>query len=260
MIDRRRHVETESDRFALVLAGADPASRVPTCPEWNALNLFKHLTEVHQFWAAVIGDRLTEAEVADFEKYQGALPDDPLQLQDLLREATVALLAALSDRDRSEPAWSWFPPDQTVGFTWRMQTHEATMHRVDAELTAGLPISEIPPDVAAEGIDHVIDVMWAWAPPEVDRRITATIELRASDTGQSWLVNTIRWSGQAWGRDFKDWIGGQRADGGRAEATVAGAVADLDLLLWTRADRGTVRAGNEGALSEFQALLDDGIQ
>ena len=36
-----------------------------------------------------------------------------------------------------------------------MQTHEATMHRVDAELAAGLPIGPINPEVAADGIDHV---------------------------------------------------------------------------------------------------------
>lgn len=52
--------------------------------------------------------------------------------------------------------------DQTVGFTRRMQTYEATMHRVDAELTAGLPVGPIAPDVAASAVDHAIDVMWGW--------------------------------------------------------------------------------------------------
>ena len=42
MIDRRPHIQGESDRFALVLATTDPASRVPTCPDWNAVDLLKH--------------------------------------------------------------------------------------------------------------------------------------------------------------------------------------------------------------------------
>ena len=260
MIDRSRHIQTESDRLGVVLATTDPASRVPTCPDWNAIDLLKHLTRVQQFWAAVIGDRLTATAVSEFEKSRPALPDDPAQLLDLRREATADLLTALADRDPSEQAWSWFPADQTVSFTWRMQTHEATMHRVDAELAAGLPISPINPEVAADGIDHAVNVMWAWAPAEVERRVTGTVELKATDTHRSWLVKTIRWSGQAWGQTFNDQIGCERADVGTPEATISGTAEDLDLLLWTRADRAVVRSGDQHALSEFQAMLDDGIQ
>jgi uncharacterized protein (TIGR03083 family) len=260
MIDRRRHIHDESDRFGLVLATADPASRVPTCPDWTAVDLLKHLTQVHRFWATVIGDRLTEAEVSQFERNRPALPDDPAQLQELRRQATADLLTALSNRDPSDQAWSWFPPDQTVGFTWRMQTHEATMHRVDAELAAGLPIGPIGSEVAADGIDHVVNVMWAWAPAEAERRVTGTIELRATDTGQSWLVKTTRWSGQAWGQTFNNQIGCERADSDEPDATVAGTAENLNLLVWTRADRTVARTGKEQALTEFQAMLDDGIQ
>ena len=260
MIDRRRHIQDESDRFGVVLARTDPANRVPTCPDWNAVDLLKHFTQVHQFWAAVIGDRLTGTAVGEFEKSRPALPDDPAQLLDLRHEATADLLTALTDRDPSEQAWSWFPADQTVGFTWRMQTHEATMHRVDAELAAGLPISRIDPEVAADGIDHAVNVMWAWAPAEVERRVTGTIELKATDTSQSWLVKTFRWSGQAWGQTFNAQIGCERAEAGEADATVTGTAEDLDLLIWTRADRTVVRSGDQHALSEFQAMLDDGIQ
>lgn len=260
MLDRRRHIQREADRFGVVLAAADPASPVRTCPDWKAADLLRHLTEVHQFWAAVIGDRLTASGVADFEKTRPSLPDDPGRLQDLRRQATADLLTALSDRDPAEQAWSWFPPDQTVGFTWRMQTHEATMHRVDAELAAGLAIGPIDAEVAADGIDHVLDVMWAWVPPEVPRRRTGTVALEATDTGRSWLVNAFRWSGQAWGQRFDDQIGCERADAGTPDAIVSGTAEDLDLLVWTRADRNVVRSGDEGALVEFQAMLDYGIQ
>ena len=260
MIDRRRHIQDESERLGLVLATTDPASRVPTCPDWTAVDLLKHLTGVHQFWATVIGDRLTAAQVSELDATRPALPDDPAELLDLRREATAQLLSALSARDPSEQAWSWFPPDQTVGFTWRMQTHEATMHRVDAELAAGLPIGPIGPEVAADGIDHVVNVMWAWAPAEVERRITATVELKATDTGQAWLVNTIRWSGQAWGQRFNNQIGCERVGARDPDATVAGTAEDLDLLVWTRANQGVIRSGDRHALTEFQAILDAGIQ
>ena len=38
--------------------------------------------------------------------------------------------------DPAEPAWTW-SAEQTVGFTLRRQAHEALIHRLDAEQTAG---------------------------------------------------------------------------------------------------------------------------
>ena len=260
MIDRSRHIQAESDRFAAVLATCDPASRVPTCPEWSADDLLKHLVRVHQFWAAVIGERLTASGLGEFEKSRPELPDDLERLLDLRRQASADLLAALSDRDPSEHAWSWFPADQTVGFTWRMQTHEATMHRVDAELTAGVGISPISPEVASDGIEHALNVMWAWAPPGIERRVTATIELEATDLHQSWIANTIRWSGEAWGQTLVNQITCERAESGDPDATISGTAENLDLLLWTRADRDVARSGDRDALNELQAMLAGGIQ
>ena len=258
-MDRGRQIQEESDRFGAVLAGCDPASDVPTCPQWTALDLLSHVVTVQRFWAAVIGDRLNGAAVDDYERSHAPLPDDPAPLLVLRGQATIDLLTALRSRDASEPAWSWFPPDQTVGFTWRMQTHEATMHRVDAELAAGLPISPIPTEVAEDGVDHVVDVMWAWAPPEAQRRVTGTVELLATDSGQRWLVRTFRWSGQVWGQDFTDQIGCERADRGGPDATISGTAQDLDLLVWTRADENITRSGSDEVLGELQAVLDDGI-
>lgn len=259
MIDRRAQIATESDRFAAVLDAADPAAAVLTCPGWTALELLKHLTEVHQFWAAVIGDRLMGEAVGEFEENRPPLPDDPAELQQLRRQATADLLAALDGRDPSEEAWSWFGPDQSVDFTWRMQTHEATMHRVDAELTAGQPVSPIDAEVAADGIDHVLDVMWNWAPADAERTRSGVVELRATDSGRTWQVGTVRWSGQAWGQTFTDQPTGERVEGRRPHATISGTAEELDLLLWTRQDRGLRREGDQHVLAEFQAIINAGI-
>lgn len=189
----------------------------------------------------MIGDRLTEPAIEEFEHRRPALPDDLVQLQDRRRAATADLLAALSSRDVSEAAvWSWFAADQTVGFTWRMQTHEATMHRVDAELAAGLPTGGIDPEVATDRIDHMLDVMRVWPHADAARRITGTIELQAADTGKRWLANTIRWSGQAWGQAFTDQPGCIRTSAGEPDAIITGTAENLDLLVWTRANRETL--------------------
>jgi uncharacterized protein (TIGR03083 family) len=260
VLDRGRHIQAESDRFAAVVAGCRPTEKVPTCPGWTVKDLLGHLVTVQSFWAVVIGDHLDGAAVADHERSRPPLPDDLAALQALRSQATTDLLTALRSRDDSEPAWSWFEADQTVGFTWRMQTHEATMHRVDAELAAGLPVSPVPPEVAEDGVDHVVDVMWAWAPREAERRTTGVVELLATDSGRRWLVRTFRWSGTAWGQTFTDQIGCERTDRGDPAATVSGTAEDLDLLVWTRAEHGITRSGDGEVLSELQAMLDDGIQ
>lgn len=152
-------------------------------------------------------------------------------------------------------------PDQTVDFTWRMQTHEATMHRVDAELTAGVALSPIPAAIAADGVDHVVNVMWAWAPASAARRVTGRVDVRATDTGRVWRLATIRWSGEAWGQTFTDQASCVPADddSGVAQAVVSGTAEALDLLVWTRRDEGIERSGDEQVLAEFQATLDGGI-
>lgn len=260
MIDRHQHIDAEAARFAAVLAAVAPQAPVPTCPGWTAHDLLKHLIEVHEFWAAVIGDHLDADGVEDLQRNRTPPPDDVAGLLRARACATTDLLAALAARDPAEPAWSWFPPDQSVGFTWRMQTHEATMHRVDAELTAGTEIGPIAPEVAAEGVDHVLDVMWAWAPPDAESRATGVLELLAEDTGQRWLLQTRRWSGQAWGQTFDNIPTCVRVSVGDPAASLRAAVQDLDLLVWTRADRGVARSGDAAVLAEFQAVLDQGIQ
>jgi uncharacterized protein (TIGR03083 family) len=258
---RAAHIDAESARFASVLGTVEPSTPVPTCPAWTAHDLLAHLTEVHSFWAAVIGERLTAAQVGEFEERRDSPPTDRDDLLDTRRRATASMLAALEARAPEEAAWSWFEPDQTVDFTWRMQTHEATMHRVDAELTAGVALSPIPAAIAADGVDHVVNVMWAWAPASAARRVTGRVDLRATDTGRVWRLATIRWSGEAWGQTFTDQASCVPADddSGVAQAVVSGTAEALDLLVWTRRDEGIERSGDEQVLAEFQATLDGGI-
>jgi uncharacterized protein (TIGR03083 family) len=253
-------VDAEAARFADVLQGIDPDTPVPTCPGWTARDLLKHLIEVHDFWAAVIGDQLMGEEVDAYEKSRPAFTDDVDELFRQREEATGRLLVALRKREPQEEAWSWFAPDQTVGFTRRMQTHEATMHRVDAEVAAGRAVSPISDEVAAGGVDHVLDVMLNWVPDSAEVTPGPVVELRAADTGQRWLLELYRWSGQAWGQEFADQIGGRRAAGEAAPAAVvSGPVAQLDLFVWSRP--ATVeQSGDEHALAELTALREFGIQ
>src|SRR6185437_9062559 len=103
MMDRLAVIDSESRRLGEVLSAADPSSRCPTCPDWNALDLLWHLTEVHLFWAAVLeGPIHSETELAAVEQ---AKPDRPNALVDLLvlrEQATGALIGQLANRADAE--------------------------------------------------------------------------------------------------------------------------------------------------------------
>lgn len=261
-MDRLAVIRAESERFAEVLADAPADARCPTCPDWDARDLLWHLIEVHSFWDRILrSGALTEADVEAVEKDK---PERPEAIEDLLTlraHTTSSLVRQLAELPDDEPRWSWFPDDQTVGFTRRMQTYEAALHRVDAELTAGVPVSALAVDVAAGAIDHCVDVMWrGWSPPGATYEPLSVVELVATDTGDRWSVQLGHLRGE------HEWMGGaydvpsaRRAQGGEPVATVSGPVNDLALWAWVRGGEVTI-AGDAEARAEIDALHAYGIQ
>ena len=225
-MDRAAIIRAESDRFAQVLAAAAPEAPCPTCPDWNALDLLWHLTEVHWFWSQVLArDARTDSDIGAIEEAKPPRPASIAELLALRSRSTGQLLDQLEVLADDAPRWSWWESDQTTGFTRRMQTYEATMHRVDAELTAGLTVGPIAPEVAAGALDHAVDVMWGWLPDGAHYEALATAELVASDLDQRWLVEVGRWTAGP-GRSAPR---ARRAIRGPAAVTVTAAVEDLAL-------------------------------
>jgi uncharacterized protein (TIGR03083 family) len=258
-MDRISVIRAESDRLADVLARAESGSPVPTCPDWTASDLLWHVVEVHDFWARILSnDVRDDAGVAEIEADKPARPaaiDDVLALR---ADATARLVDALGRFDDDDPRWSWWPDDQTVGFTRRMQTYEATMHRVDAELTAGVAVSPIAADVASGAIDHAVDVMWGWMPDWATYEPTVVAQFRATDTGGTWLVEVGHWfgTGPESGNQF-DMPRAVRATGGEPALRVAAPVEQLARWAWTRQGSADVDGEPTDALD---ALIANGIQ
>lgn len=259
-MDRLAIISAESQRFADVLSRTPPDARCPTCPDWSASDLLWHLTEVHLFWAAILQRRILSA--ADLPAVDAAKPGRPAATADLLalrERATAELIRQLAGLDDAEPRWSWWPPDQTVGFTRRMQTYEATMHRVDAELAAAVAITPIGDDVAAGAVDHAVDVMWGWMPEGASYRVKDLVEFVAADTGQRWLVEVGCWTAPS--QDAEAGVESPRATragSGVPSATVTAPVADLALWAWTRG--GSVRAsGHPAAIDALNAVVAQGM-
>ena len=267
--DRTRyldHLRDESDRFRAALAVADPAAVVPTCPEWNAEDLLWHLTEVQLFWSAIVeGPVLEDSEIEAVESGKPARPAARSALQVLSAAATARLAAALSAAGPAAPAWSWHPADRTAGFTFRRQAHEALIHRVDAELTAGVDVSPFDPGLATDGVDEMLRIFWGipgggWATFHPGEHV---VEFVTSDTARSWPVLLGRWTGTGpqSGREFDEPTGMAIDDDSIAPtARVRGSAADLDRWLWTRGGSDVERTGDAAVLAVVDEIIADGVE
>lgn len=263
-VDWRGVIAQESDRFAAVLAGTAADAGVPNCPDWTALDLAWHLATVHRFWSEVIARAVQPDEkIEDLESSAPERPATMVEVLALSSQWTGELLEALAAREADDAAWSWFPPDRTVGFTRRMQTHEATIHRVDAEQAAGRGVTPIDPAVAAAGIEHSIDVMWAsgafWKPDWAKDDELGVAEFVAPDVELQRVVTVRRWQGVnptsgnrysvAYTRDA-----GERNPSARIEASAH----DLDLWCWGRGDAARID-GDAAGRAALAALREIGM-
>ncbi len=261
-MDHIEVIRAESQRFAQVLADAAPDAPSPTCPDWTVSDLLWHLVEVHDFWAGILETgALTDEQMQAVEDAKPQRPETVEETLALRERATARLCHQLAVHGDAEPRWTWWPPDQTVGFTRRMQVCEATMHRVDAELAAGVRRTAIGREAAVALVDQCVDVMWGWVPEWARQDIHGVVELRAADTGQRWLMEIGRWSGVGpeSGREFDLPFGRRAQPDAAASAMAVAPVVDLALWAWKRG--GVVqRAGGKDLVASLDALVATGIQ
>jgi uncharacterized protein (TIGR03083 family) len=261
--DYMTHLARNSARFVEVLRQAAPQTRVPTCPEWDADDLLWHLGEGQRFWATVVGRGLTAyADVEDLDN--GERPGDRDGLFAYFDHASADLHHALSTTSPGTPAWTWCQ-DETVGFIRRRQAHEALIHRIDAELTAG-DRTPMDTDLSADGVDEALHFMDAglrsWG--RIIYEPAQTIRVETTDTDDSWLVTLGRLTGIADDGTAHDDLyltvaetDDDGSDSGEpAAATMSGAAADLDCWLWNRPPVGQVeRTGDPAVLERFDRTI-----
>ena len=260
-LDYLRHIADESDRFRAALRTTPPGAAVPTCPEWDAADLVWHLAEVQSFWGRVVQQRCTDP--AELSGADPARPERYDDLLDLARHAAQDLVTTLRTTPAATPVWTW-AEEQTTGFVLRRQAHEALIHRVDAECTVD-DRTPLDPALAADGVDEALRIMFSGAPEgaEVVVDAAATLRLRTSDTGASWLVTLARYEGA-------DEQGGPSAGptlvvadddpGLPTAAAVSAAAGDLDCWLWGRPPLGSVDlSGDVKVLAGLRQVVDAGV-
>ena len=256
------HLRIESEAFAVALTDVPDDRQVPTCPDWTALDLAHHLTEVQSFWAAVVSGPLLTDEAAEDVAKPAPAASVPAQLKDL-RAASARLAAALATTPADTPAWTW-STEQTVGFTFRRQAHEALVHRLDAQLTAGLR-TPVDPTLATDGVDEALRVMFGGCPPwgQITPVAGPTVRLVTSDTGASWLTSPARFTGtdpDGTAYDDPDIVVAESDSGGDVAATITGTAEDLLCWLWKRPTVGTLsHMGDESALAAVNQVVTQPI-
>jgi uncharacterized protein (TIGR03083 family) len=258
-------IAQESARMADALAQAPLTAPVPSCSDWSAADLAYHLGEVQDFWSQIVGNAPAGPDDADDTE---RLADD--ELVPFLRTRTEALLAALAAHDPADPCWSWSSTGGTVGWVLRRQAHEALVHRVDAEQTAGLPVTDPGIALAADGVDEMLGVMvsglpaWATFTPDGQR-----VRLLATDAEREWVLafgrfhGTSPTTGTEYDEECGELVGGAPWEGEDEDvtATVAGPAWDLELWLWGRGGaEGLTVEGDHAAVDRLRAVIVDSTQ
>ena len=177
-------------------------------------------------------------------------------LANYLKDASDRLAAALSRSDPHDPCWSW-SSDHTVGFTRRRQTHEALIHRVDAELAVGIdPV--LDPEVAEDGVDEILSVFLSDIPDwGTFRPADAVVALNTTDTNRSWTCRFGRLTGTSpdSGRSYD--VDALLIDPeASAAAEVTATAAGLDLWLWGRGATPSASGDSELARRLRAAAID----
>lgn len=251
-MDFSRLLRCLEDDFALFLAAVvrtDPSVRVPSCPDWTVGDLTRHVAKVYLHKAECIRLRAFPEEWPP-----GGLDPDPVTA---LENTYAVLTGQFSAHAAADPAATWYEPDQTVGFWIRRMAQETVIHRVDAELAAGRPVSQIPDDLALDGIDEVLKLFVGYGstrwPDDFGDLLDAPDErpVSVSAGARTWtLTAAARTDDEPARVNVEDATAYPNG-----EALVSGEAAPLLLWLWNRGPDASVRVSGDAALlSQFHAL------
>ena len=217
-------VAEQAGRSLIASAEKDLDAIVPTCPEWNNLELLNHMKMVWWFAASQINTgNETERTVPSDE-----MKNSPLeQLEDLLNSCQV--------NDFSSPCWSW-TTNKTVGFWVRRMAHENTVHNWDTEGTLDTR-SSISTLLALDGIEEKLFMY-----PADTNFPDASIHLHCTDCEGEWML-----ASSSGGLEIK-------REHGKGDAAVKGRAEDILLYLWGRGQENLECFGDEEVINTWARI------
>lgn len=252
------HLTRDYALLHAAVAASDPAAAVPSCPGWTVDDLAGHVAEVY----------LHKAECIRLRAFPRPWPPERQRGAGLTTELDTAwarLMEQLATHDPADPAATWHEPDQTVGFWIRRMAHETVIHRVDAQLAAGIPVEAIPGDLALDDIDEVLTLFigygsTAWAEefaPVLEASDPRPVRITATAAGEvrSWTVTV---------NPDRVRVAESSPEAAADALPAAEAEGDADTMarwLWGRSEAGAVATGGDRALlDQLRRALVTGTQ
>jgi uncharacterized protein (TIGR03083 family) len=187
-VDKWRFTDCLAEDYTLLrdaAASVDLDALVPTCAGWTMGDLVYHVAEVY----------LHKVTIMRAGEWPRPWPPPGLAAEPrlaLLGRAYGELTAELDARDIAQPVPTWYEPEQTAGFWLRRMAQETVIHRIDAELAAGLPSVRVPDDLALDGVDEVLTRFLGYFSPDPAGWYLAeadgTSAIVVSSGGSGWTV------------------------------------------------------------------------
>jgi uncharacterized protein (TIGR03083 family) len=250
-MESTRYLDCLADDYALLRSAAASAALsdpVPSCPGWTAADLVAHVGEVYLHKAVVMRD----GKWPDPWPPQEHADVEPLALLTL---GYQELTAEFASRSPDEPCLTWYGPEQTVGFWIRRMAQETVVHRMDAQLAAGEPLTPAPDDLAIDGVDEVLKRFLAYGSAEWPEEY-ATLEgghLAGDDATDTIVVTAAQasWTVRPTLSSVSVTDGGDEA----ARAVVSAAPDAMLRWLWGRSGDDAITVAGDPAWAAYLRRL-----
>jgi uncharacterized protein (TIGR03083 family) len=179
---------------------------VPSCPEWDFADLVKHLGNVYNWAGTIVEGRLPAPPGPEIPRRP-----DGMALSDWLEDRLDRLVTILREVPDDATMWNFSaaspgPP----AFWWRRQLHETAIHRVDAELACSVPVEALEPELAADNVSELFEILSFSEPADeladagatgatslqpgaaADTQPALIVHLHATDLdGAEWTIDTV---------------------------------------------------------------------
>lgn len=164
----------QTREFGELIRNADQSRPVPTCPDWNLGQLFRHVGRGDRWAAQIVRDKLDHyLEPRSVEN--GKPPVDPDAAITWLNDGAQLLIDAVAAVGPTTTVWTFLGP-RPASWWIRRRLHEAAVHRADAAIAVGADFT-LDPQIAADGITEWLERVAIQA-----GRDGAALPLQAGDT------------------------------------------------------------------------------
>ncbi len=153
-VDHAAALSAEVATFGELLRDADPATPVPTCPDWTLAQLMRHVGRGDRWSAQIVAEQ--SADYIDPRTVAGGKPPEGRDNEILwLNEGAQLLLDAVDRSGAETPVWTFLGP-RPARWWIRRRLHECAVHRADAALALGREFV-IDPALAADAVSEYLE-------------------------------------------------------------------------------------------------------